>query len=249
MTDFKGMVKAVKEEKPITLRHEKWLQENSNAQYSPAAIQLAQDVLSGKKGGSRSRKVQLRASGTGSCMRKRIFDLRGEEKIIEIDGITSNIFATGNFLHLKWQMAGLTEGWLAEAEVPVESEELDMAGTMDGILWDGSIFEFKSINARGFHQLKPYGPKAIHRLQVHAYMLLSGRDRASIVYENKDNQDWLEVVINRDEALTTAIQHELMSIREHEAQGTLPPMISDCVAQVGYVFRGCPYRKVCPGKG
>ena len=37
---------------------------------------------------------------------------------------TAQIFHNGNFMHLRWQMAGLTAGWLKDAEVPVPANDL-----------------------------------------------------------------------------------------------------------------------------
>lgn len=246
MTTLKDLIKATQTGKPITLLHEKWLTSNHNPVYSPEALELARAVLSGEKGGARGRTLGLRASGTTTCGRKRLFDLNSYPAITDIDGLTANIFGTGNFLHLKWQMFGLTAGWLAEAEVPVENKKWGLSGTMDGIVYDNSIFEFKSINARGFQGVCTNGPKQAHVRQVHAYMLIAGMDKASVVYENKDSSDWMEFVVHRDETIVDEIKIELADLTQHNLQRTLPPMLTSCIEQTGYVYRGCPYRSLCP---
>ena len=134
-------------ELPITVAHEQWLARSHNADYSQEALEFAGKVLSHEVGGARSRNTRFRSSAVGSCARRQVLKAIGVSEKSTIDGKLANIFQTGNFLHLKWQMAGLTAGWLAEAEVSADAPDLNFGGTLDGILDDGSGFEFKSINS------------------------------------------------------------------------------------------------------
>ncbi len=230
---------------PITMRHERWLETNATPQYSPEALEFAKKVLAHEVGGNRDRKSLFRASGLGSCQRRQLFAANDVAGITDISSDLANIFATGNFLHLKWQMAGLTEGWLKQAEIPIESKEYSFGGTLDGILYDNSLFEFKSINNRGFGGVQQYGPKKDHILQAHGYMWLAGLDHVSFVYENKDNGEWREFRMERDESIIEDIIGMVGNMERWRAEGVYPEPLNKCLDREGYTYRQCPYRETC----
>lgn len=246
---LKSLVKAAS--LPITIKHEKWLTENANPVWSPKALKFANEQLAGHIGSSRFRVNAFRASGAGRCKRERIFKRLYVLERDRIEGKTSNIFLTGSFLHLKWQMSGLTAGWLKEAEVPVDNPELDLTGTLDGILYDDSGFEFKSINTNGFRSVNTYGPKYIHKLQATAYMILKNLNAFSFVYEDKDSGEWREFRFDRDDAIVDEVIKELKDLNEAMTTKTLPPMLPKCISMDSkdLIFRGCPFREICPTFG
>jgi hypothetical protein len=246
MTNLKQLTRAAKSNLPVTIRHAAWLESNSNAKYSKEALEFAESALSQEVGGSRKRNTKIfRASGTGSCKRRRILALLGVPEKKRQDSGLSNIFHTGNFLHLKWQMAGISEGWLAQAEVPIESKEMPLGGTVDGILYEGSGFEFKTIYSFGFKGVMEKGPKKDHILQVHAYMAMSDIKRFSIVYENKDNGEWREFGVEKDDEICNRVIDEISELQESIKQERLPEQIDSCKVREGSIFRNCPYSDVC----
>ena len=148
MPSLADLVSAAKQDLPVTMRHERWLIDGSKV--TPQAAHFAQQALNGQVGSSRARAPMFRASGVGSCPRKQIFSRAGVARRETIDGKTANVFLTGNFIHLKWQVAGLSAGWIKQAEVPVDRHDLGYGGTLDGVLDDDTGLEIKSINTRGF---------------------------------------------------------------------------------------------------
>lgn len=235
---------------PITPRHEKWLAQGDPV-YSPAALEFALGQLDGSRGGSRQRARLFRASGAGRCLRERMFARLGAPTNQMLDTRRQSIYNNGNFLHLRWQMAGLSEGWLAEAETPADRPDLGFGCTLDGVLFDGSILEVKSINHRGFQIVQDYGPETKHVRQVHYMFKATGTAAASIVYEDKDTQDYLEVRVTLDPEEMQAVDAELDALNGGLARRSLPPALPDCVAQKGAQWRNCEFRDVCPlgGKG
>lgn len=247
MAGLRDLIRATQQDLPITVRHERWLAANSNATYSQAALEFAAKALAHDVGGARKRNRTFRASGLSSCERKRILQYLRVPEREQVESKTANIFHTGNFVHLKWQMAGLTEGWLVEAEVPHDSEELNFGSTFDGILYDGSGCEIKSINSRGYSNVMTYGPKPEHIMQVHGYMLLRPDiDKFSILYENKDNQEWREFRVQRSEAIIATVTEEIARLNGYLRDQELPPMLGPCVEKTGYTYRGCAFRDNCP---
>lgn len=244
MTTLKSLLRAAKEDLPITVRHERWLASNTT-EYNEAALDFAQAALGNKVGGSRNRRRLFRASGMGGCLRQRVFTYLGVPGEREITSSLSNIFHTGHFLHLKWQLAGLTEGWLKEAEKPVENEELLLGGTMDGVLYDDSGFEFKTINSWGFKKIFQDGPKKEHVLQTHAYMLMTDMEAFSVVYENKDTGEWREFRVRREAVADSKVKEELDALHGSLDRKELPTVLSDCAARKGTQYLNCPFRNMC----
>lgn len=243
---LKNAIKAVQQDLPITMRHERWLASNHNPVYSDEALAFAVTTLEGKSGSNRLRKRMFRASSAGMCERQQLFKVSGVKGRDDISSSLSNIFLTGNYLHLKWQMAGLTEGWLVKAEVPVDRDDLNAGGTMDGVLYTGGGFEFKTINSRGFGTVMLYGPKWEHIFQVHHYMYLGDLESFSVVYENKDTGEWREFRVNRDDEIVEQSKTALGRLNNLLASRELPAMLEDCVAQTGMRYRNCAFRDLCP---
>lgn len=244
---LKDVIRSVQQELPITARMDNWLHANPNPVYSERALQFAQQVLSQQVGGSSARAQPFRSSGIGLCVRRRLLAAAGVPEAGTIEAKLANIFATGAFLHLKWQMAGLTEGWLAKAEIRVDASHLYFGGTLDGILFDGSGFEFKTINSNGFGQVMAYGPKDLHVRQVHAYMLLKPEIEAfSVVYEDKNTGEWREFRVHKDPKVLREIDRELAHLVEHYESHKLVPMLHDCETKEGSTYRNCPFRESCP---
>jgi hypothetical protein len=243
---LKDMIKATHNELPITMRHETWMTKaNGNPVYSDEALAFAAEALAGEAGSQRRRKKMFRASAAGQCQRKQVFSYINMPQADSVDSKLASIFVTGNMLHLKWQLAGLTEGWLTDAEVPVDRDDLNAGGTMDGLTYLGGGFEFKTINSRGYAMVMQYGPKVIHVLQVHHYMLMGGLDHFSVVYENKDTGEWKEFLVPRDESIIEQSRASLEVLNGSLNSKRLLPVLPDCQTKEGQVFRTCPFRTFC----
>ena len=244
MTSLAQMLK--KSELPITMRMERFLS-SGDPVYSPDALEFALDVFSGVVGGNRKGRAKLfRASGAGRCLRERMFARMGVPEERGVNSQLQNIFTNGNFAHLRWQMAGITEGWLAQAEVPADDEALGIGSTLDGILWDESILEFKSINTRGFTMIHDYGANYKHKMQLHYMFKTTGRAAGSIVYEDKNSQDWREERVVLDPEIMNDVNTELNALLGGWESQSLPPMKPKCKTEEGAEYRNCPFRKVCP---
>ena len=249
MPSLKDLVRAVQQDLPVTLRMERWLIENANPRYSERAIQFSDDFLRGKVGGNRkNRELHFRASGMGKCPRRRVLERIAHKGISEdFSSEQSNTFATGNFMHRKWQMAGLTEGWLTDVEVPVLAPDQDLAGTMDGRIYDNSLFEYKTINSRGYRWVTSQGQaNHDHKLQTGAYKILDpSLTAASIVYENKETGEWREYRTYFTDELMDEVYSELEMLRTAVATQKLPPIKPKCIDKEGMEYRRCPFRDSC----
>jgi len=244
MPRFKDIVRAAAQEKPVTLRHEAWLENNADPVYSQEAIDFALSEFSTHQK-SPNAHAMFRASGMNGCMRQRIFQRSGMEQSSKPNARTANIFHTGNFIHLKWQMAGLTEGWLEQPEVAMENEELQMRGHTDGVLFDGSLLEIKSINSRGFDYVYKNGIKEEHKAQATAYLFMQDKSKISFIYENKDNQEWYEIRFERNSQDENDMLNQMRELVSYWNDNRLPKILSACERKEGTAYNYCPFRQEC----
>lgn len=226
----------------ISPRHERWMEKNANPKYSPAAQNFMVQELTKTQ---RERKGTVSASSLGSCKRQQQFTYIGMPKIPP-SAKTAAVFQTGTFMHLRWQMAGLSEGWLVKAEESLPANRWMLSGTMDGIAHDGSVVEFKSINSNGFRNVMTFGAKPEHRTQLGAYLLATGIEKGVFIYEDKDTQEYIEIPQTATELPLNQIADRINQITAANAAKDLFEPLDECMAGKGK-FNWCPFRKECLG--
>lgn len=226
----------------ITPRHEAWLAANPNASYSDEAKAFLAEEL-GKP--QRDRTKSFSASGAGSCMRKRQFEFLGLPRRPFRTSLIQ-VFHNGTFAHLRWQAAGLSEGWLKAAEVPVVRSEYMLKGTMDGITFNDRGLEIKTINSNGFRGIMQYGGKREHLYQIASYVLAGGPDQWVLLYEDKDTNEYKEINFTPDADLLKRVIIEQTKLVEATAQERLIPMKDECWAKQGTEYLQCQFRDICP---
>lgn len=192
----------------------------------------------------RVREKSWSASSAGSCLRQRQFVYLGFPKK-KLDEKTMNIFTNGDYVHIRHQAIGMAAGYLTEAEVPVEIPGLKLKGTMDGVLSNGAIVEYKSINDNGYKQVCSFGPKKEHLLQFNSYAHASFIEQGHIVYENKNTNQIKEFIVTKDEALVDQVLSELHMLLENTDAQKLHPMLEECTRKEG-AYRWCAYAAICP---
>ncbi len=227
----------------ISARHDAWLQKNDSPVYSQEALAFAARELA-KLATPVDRRGKISASSLGSCARQQMFTFIGMPELSKTPQ-NSQQCQNGNFLHLRWQMAGLTEGWLVAAEVPIPANSLHLRGTQDGITDQDTLAEFKSISPHGYSSVANFGVKDDHRFQVGTYMAATGMSRASVIYENKGNQEYCEYMVEMDDDLHNEIEYRAQKMWRHADEQELPEPLDKCMAGEGWQYRFCPFRNVC----
>jgi hypothetical protein len=238
---FSQLVKREAPDIEISKRYEDWMEKNGNPEYSAEAIRFLNAQLHATP---RNRKGTVSASSLGSCRRRQVFTFLGMSQLPP-SARTAAIFQNGTFMHLRWQMAGITEGWLAMAEVPVGENNMGLSGTLDGVSYKDSVVEFKSINSHGFRGVSQFGPKHEHKMQVGTYMYVTGRDKSVVIYENKDTQEYTEQVVMMDTEIETEVIASTESIWGYIHQKDLPEPMTKCEERTGVYYNNCPYRDRC----
>ena len=240
---FGELIKHSRPDLVVSPRHDAWMKQNSNPKYSEEALEFGREQLM-LQATPRDRRGTISASSLGSCRRRQIFTYLGYYEIPPSPKVAA-IFQNGTFMHIRWQMAGLTEGWLAQAEVPVGENKYSMSGTQDGIAYEGSIVEFKSINSNGFRGVNTFGVKDEHKFQVGTYGAATGVDKAVVIYECKDTQDYREFVVNIDDELIKDVQTITDLVWDLVERNELPEPLAPCEEKTGFRYNGCPFRDRC----
>jgi hypothetical protein len=236
----------------VTPRYERYLAANPNIMVSD---EVAKFVASELTTPQRDRRLTFSASARGACPREQVFQFTPTRPKARVNTSLFAIFHQGTFMHLKWQALLLDAGILREPEVTCVWEEFNLSGTIDGVgdvpadhdlRADHDTFgwELKSINSRGFQWTLDRGPNHHHLLQIHAYMLASGLRLWSLIYENKDNQEWKEFTVHFDPEIAQEVEAELAYLNESVKTKTLPPVLEECSKRKGAYLK-CQFAHVC----
>jgi len=127
------------------------------------------------------------------------------------------IFDNGNYLEDRMADYFANLDILISREEKVQHENPPISGRVDFILahdiHENIALELKSINARGFNNLRK-GPKAEHEIQLQIYLNLLPLAQGVILYENKNDQRLKAFELKRDAAAWKTITNRCLSIME-----------------------------------
>lgn len=192
----------------------------------------------------RDRTQSFSGSAAGQCYRKQVFDYIGVPQRFIADTTLIQIFRNGTWVHLRWQMTLLEAGLLDAIEVVLpHPNEWRLMGSMDGIGTHDRHGEFM-FELKGWSALVDE-PKPEHVEQIHRYMLGSGIEVCSLIYEHKSSQNWREFIIETDPVVLQRVKDELELLNNAVEDEVLPDILPSCSQRTGETYRGCPYRTVC----
>jgi hypothetical protein len=236
----------------VTPRYEHYLAQHSNILVDETIGEFVKSELTTPQ---RNRRMTFSASARGTCPRAQVFKFTSLRGVPRFSTDLIAIFHQGTFMHLKWQALLLDAGILDECEVTTSIEQYNLSGTVDGtglVPDDHALreqhtrfgWELKSINSRGFQWVLDKGPKRDHLLQIHAYMLGTGWRIWSLMYENKDTQQYKEFIVDFDPRIAEEVELELQYLNEHVEDKKLPPILSECKKKQG-AFKSCEFAHSC----
>jgi hypothetical protein len=251
-------------------RRAAWLRKpESERGWTPEALAFASAVLAGTFQHERKHRVSPSSMGT-ECERELLFGYAGAPQVLR-PPLNEEKMGSGSFEHLRWQMQGLTAGFLDECEVWMHSEELRCGGSADGVGDDGSLFEFKNtaphlykaiVEDRG--SARDYGRKMHykHRLQMEAYWLIDSlqpeprlSEWGSLIYQNRDTKEMKEFRIRTTPELRNEVHRILEGLHDWIDLDELPDMLEGCIKVLTAgnpsdkelrAYGQCPYREYCP---
>lgn len=240
---LKQIVRMSRLNSKITPRLQGWLSNHPEGVKvtNPETMKRVEEILMGV---SKSRAGAFHPSQLYQCPRAQVYGYHDAPKTREFNPQLQNIFNDGHFRHLRWQITLLEAGLLTDVEVPVYDSKLRIEGSMDGVNANENwMFELKGTSQ--FKQVRDRGAMPAHIKQVHAYLLTSGYPEAIIVYEDKSNQEWVEVQIERDPKIISELTDILEGLNHAIDTNTLPPRLPDCENQTGATYNSCQYASIC----
>jgi hypothetical protein len=229
----------------VTGPHYDWLERLEHEQM-PSARAMAFQIRAALRDFKHPRPGRFSPSSMGECPRRIMFDFAGAPALgFNVDN--QEMMDHGTVSHLKWQVEGLTMGYMTQAEVWVEDTDLMAGGSMDAELSDGSLFELKSAGPWVYNKVVLDGraPKWENLLQIGTYFILSDKDWASVVYEDRGTGQFHEFRVQRDPKIEREVLRRLASYKRYAEDDALPPQLADCEIRMGTVFKRCPYRGMC----
>lgn len=188
------------------------------------------------------------ASSVFTCQRRQVFEFLGMPFKNAYDSRLVNLFNDGTWRHLRWQAMGLTIPIFTEVEakgvLPQWYRKLsaDAVNTEEG--WG---FELKGTSWMSYVINNGVPPK--HEGQCHLGMMAFGFDRWVYVAEDKQTQDFEEIVVHRDEAVVDTIKKEMNELADAIEDRTLPPIIKACYDHKGEEWKNCEFREACLNQG
>lgn len=240
---LKGVVRMARLNTRITPKLQAWLTNHPEGIKitNPEFMQKVEHILCAE---SKPRSGAFHPSQLYQCKRAQVYGYYGAESVREFNPQLQNIFNDGHFRHLRWQVTLLEAGLLTDIEVPVHDPVRRIEGSMDGVnMKENWMFELKGTSQ--FKQVQQKGALPAHIKQVHAYLLVSGIPEAVILYEDKSNQQWAEISIQRDENIIDEINEILDELNDAIDNNTLPERLHDCENQSGATYNSCQYASIC----
>ena len=252
---------------PFTSGHLRWLADGcvvtQDAFRRITELQITDYFKTDRADGS----GRLRASAFGTmdmagieyCERRHILSFLGVAQDPPDTG-SLEIMNTGTQLHYYLQQAGLSAGWLADIEVPVEYQPWRLRGSMDGIMADGSGLEIKTTNSTIFSKVsnkkkdleatgKPayLAAKTSHLWQIHMYMIAADIEKFSLVYIDRGYPSrFIELRVQYHEQTAQDVSNAMTNLMAWIDSANLPPMLPGCQQFTGKTYESCQFRSSCP---
>lgn len=253
-------------------RYIAWLKRpESERRWSASALEHARKVFAGEYAKPRENRISPSGFG-GKCLRETLFSFAGAPKLPS-PWQSEALMEDGGFDHLKWQMIGLSAGFLTDVEGFRHVPELRLGGSRDGVGDDDSLFELKNTAEHLYKAIVTGNGSAAnyardmvekHKTQMEAYWLLDELTDGvlapfgSLVYVNRANPaDIHEVRIRPSEERRAKVHAILEEAHDYIDVDELPDLLEGCQASLGWLARSptsseqttysrCQYREHCP---
>lgn len=204
----------------------------------------------------------LSPSTLGHCPRTQLLRYRGVKSTTPPDEATLINFQVGFAWELIIKKALDEQGIEYKFQVPLESKELNLAGTADFLIKqpDGVVVvDAKTMRSKWFWYLAKTNKDFLtqnpeYRMQLGAYVLMARENgleplRGQLAFISKDDgMIWREVSVELTPELETEIRARCQMLNNLIKSGDLPPC--ECEGwKVGYCPMGNPNTKIKNAKG
>ena len=140
-------------------------------------------------------------SSVGQCLRSRYYArVEAERDPYSVDARTRRIFDNGTAVHERLQSYLKEAGILLMDEVPIINHQYNIQGHTDGIIHisdsdELGVLEIKSINSRGFSEIKSEKPE--HKRQGLVYLYCLEQRRLELQKKYPTEQDFIKSSVSR----------------------------------------------------
>ena len=238
-----------------------FLEKGKNAQYTDEeGINIVVQMLE-----EQNRRIQERgirksfsSSKSSGCMRQQVIDIKlGDKNVKEPDVRLVNIFEDGNWRNLRWLVVFHRMGILNEFEKTSYDQNTNLSWTPDCKLdlskYYGKKYKNVPVEIKGMHtaEFDLFRSKsgasrwaASRSMQVHSYMLAENTSNWLIWAENKNNQDFQEYWMPRDENIMKFLTRRYKYMNKAVKQNVLPAIECE-MADFDSKYVNCHRNKDC----
>jgi CRISPR-associated protein Cas4 len=184
--------------------------------------------------------VAFYATDSGRCPRAIYFSMKNYPKK-ESDARVMRIFEHGDHTHMRIMAVLFSLGLVTAAEISIPENEV-VRGRADAIIsfkGEPYVVEIKSVNSVKF---KKNEPDFDHIRQLQLYLYFFNIKKGILIYENKDNQDLKEFVIEYDENIVKKSISFFNSLKENVEKSIIPEIPKDIE---DWRCEYCPYVVEC----
>ena len=190
----------------------------------------------------------------GECARYWYLAFDGNVFEDNADAYGAANMTAGTKSHERIQEAmGNVDGFLVDSEFKVVSEDPPIFGYGDVMLnWDGQdlLGEIKTMPSEGFEYRKANGkPKTGHLIQLLIYMKILKKDKAVLIYENKNNHELLVLPVELNSYYAGWVDRAfgwMKEVRSAWENRTLPEKNYRSNSKI---CKTCPLSKICSESG
>ena len=197
----------------------------SNAELSEELITAIDNSFVERNGKQFKQVVGFHPSYTNQCARYWYYLFQGVEMETSFSPQTHRIFDNGHAVHERIYSYLREMGILVAEEIPVSYDNPPIEGTADGIIdFHGrKLIELKSISNEGYEYRRIYNkPKDDHVRQAQIYMRCLDLEQAFVIYENKNNQSILPILIERDDDFIDKLFSKYTKIYQNFVDKNIP---------------------------
>lgn len=208
---------------------EKVIQEDtiikSNDQLCEELCEKIDESFHSRNGTTIKKVVGFHPSYTNQCARYWFYLFKGVEMTPSFSPQTYRIFDNGHAVHERIYSYFREMGILVAEEIPVTWSDPPITGTADGIIdfYGKKLIELKSISSEGFEYRRIYNkPKDDHYRQAQIYMRCLDLQQAFVIYENKNNQTILPILIDRDDEFIDKLFNKYKKFYKNFVEDKIP---------------------------
>lgn len=189
----------------------------------------------------------------GECPRYWYLAFEGAVFTDNADAYGGANMTAGTKSHERIQQAMQDSGVLKEAEFKITSQDPPIFGYGDVILdWGGEdlLGEIKTMPNEGFEYRKASGkPKLGHLVQLVIYMKILRRERAVLIYENKNNHELLVIPVVLNDYLKGWVDSTFDWMREVRSAWENKTLPTKNYRSNSKICKTCPVRATCDEAG